>query len=65
MRVVAHEREVLVAEVEQMTVTSGLSSQSRQRARLAGELQSGLLEVVAVEVGVAEGVDEVAGLEAA
>ena len=37
----------------------------RQRPRLALELLARLLEVVAVEVGVAEGVDQVAGLEAA
>jgi hypothetical protein len=49
-----------------MSVTSGLIRIVRQRRkRLARELQAGLLEVVAVEVRVAEGVHEVAGLVAA
>ena len=36
-----------------------------QRARLAGELEAGLVEVVAVEVEIAEGVDEITGFVAA
>ena len=35
----------------------------RQRARRARELQARLLEMVEVEVRVAEGVDELAGLQ--
>ena len=37
----------------------------RQRPRLACQLQPGLLQMVQVQVGVAEGVDELARLQAA
>ena len=48
-----------------MLRTLGVELQAGQRARLAGQLQPGLVEVVEVEVGVAEGVHEVARLEVA
>ena len=44
---------------------SGLSRSRGSGSRLAGQLQPGLVEVVEVEVGVAEGVHEVARLEVA
>ncbi len=64
VRVVVLQLEVLKAEVEQVS-HFGVEPHLRQGSRLAGELEAGLLEVVAVEVGVAEGVDELAGLQAA
>lgn len=46
-----------------MLLTSGLMRIGGQRPRGARELQSGLLQVVEVEMGVARGVDELARLE--
>lgn len=63
-RVVAFKLEVLVAEAEDV-LDVGVDDHARQRARRAGELQAGLLQMVEVEVGVACGMDEVAGTEAA
>ena len=64
VRVVVLQLKVLRAEVEQV-LHFGVELHLRQGSRLAGELEAGLFEVVAVEVGVAEGVDELAGREAA
>ena len=64
VRVVVLQFEVFKAEIEQVS-HFGVEPHLRQGARLAGELEAGLLEVVAVEVGVAEGVDELAGRETA
>ena len=64
MRVVVLQFEVFKAEVEQV-LHFGVELHLWQGSRLAGKLEAGLLEVVAVEVSVAEGVDEFAGREAA
>ena len=64
VRVVVLQFEVFKAEVEQVS-HFGVDLHLWQGSRLAGELEAGLLEVVAVEVGIAEGVDEFAGREAA
>ena len=63
VRVVVLQFEVFKAEIEQVS-HFGVEPHLRQGAWLAGELEAGLLEVVAVEVGIAEGVDEFAGREA-
>src|SRR5580765_6253680 len=61
VRVVALDRDVL--EVEAVDRADlGVEHQRRQRPRLARELQPRLVEVVGVEVGVAERVHEVADL---
>jgi len=62
MGVVVFEAEVFVAEVEDR-FDGGVNAEVRQRAGLAVELQAGLVEVVVVEMGVAEGMDEFAGGE--
>ena len=63
VRVVALDGDVL--EVERVELGHRrVEPQRRQRPRLAGQLQPGLVEVVAVEVRVAERVHEVADLEA-
>ena len=64
VRVVVLQFEVFKAEVEQVS-HFGVELHLWHGSRLAGELEAGLLEVVAIEVGVAEGVDEFAGREAA
>src|SRR3712207_4722760 len=57
VRVVALDRDVL--EVERVELGDRrVQPQGRQRPRLAGQLEPRLLEVVGVEVGVAEGVHE-------
>ena len=61
---VADQLEVLEAEGEQV-LHVGVEPHARQRQRRAGELQVGLLQVVGVEVAVAAGPDELAGLEVA
>src|SRR3954469_22123098 len=63
LRVVALDGDVLVGEVEQRA-HGWIEPQPRQGAGRAGELQAGLLQVVGVEVRVAERVDEVAGPQA-
>ena len=60
-RVIVLQMEVFVAEVEQVFHV-GIEHHTRQGARRTGELQPGLVQVVEVEMGVAGGVDEVAGL---
>src|SRR6516162_8417406 len=57
MMLVVHEREVLVAVLED-TRRAALDYQSGQRQRRARELQVGLREVVEVEVTIATGPDE-------
>src|SRR5689334_7790425 len=63
MGLVALEGEVFVLELEQLA-TRGVEAHAREGARAAGELLARLLEVVEVEVCVAEGEDEFAGPEA-
>ncbi len=62
--IVVVEAEVLEAEV--VDVFDGrIDPHLRQRARLAGELEFGLLDVILIEMEVAEGVDEIARFVAA
>ncbi len=63
VRLVAFEREILVAEREQVGHRR-IEQHARQRARRARELQPRLLEMIEIEVRVAERVDELAGLRA-
>ena len=60
--VIVFEGEVFVLEVED-GFHVGVDTHPRQGARLTGELQAGLLQMVEVEVSIACGVDEVAGTE--
>ena len=62
MGVVAREGEVVMAEREDV-LGVGVDRHRGKRTRRAGQLEIGLFQVVQVEVGVAEGVDEVAGLQ--
>ena len=63
MGLVADQLEVLEAEVEQI-LHLGIQLHARQRQRLAGQLQVGLLQVVGVQVAIAAGPDELARLQA-
>src|SRR5262245_57212326 len=63
MRIVAFEQEILVAEREQV-LGGGRKPHGGKPARRAGELLARLLEMVQVEMRVAEGVNELAGLQA-
>ena len=62
MRIVVFQLEVLELEIEDRP-DRRVDPHRRQRPRLARKLQPGLFEVVVVEVGVAERVDEVARRE--
>ena len=62
--VVAFEGEVLVLEIVQV-LHVWVDAHCREWAGLTGELLADLIEMVQVDVGVAGGVDEVAGLQAA
>ena len=62
--VVAFQGEVLVLEIVQV-LHVWVDAHCRERAGLTGELLADLIEMVQVDVGVAGGVDEVAGLQAA
>ena len=62
MRVVARDLDVLELELVERG-DRGVEHQRGQRPRLPRELETGLLEVVEVEVRVAEGVHEVADPE--
>ena len=62
MRVVADQFEILELEIVDV-LHRRIQLHLRQRARLAGELQLRLFEVIGVEVQVAEGVDECAWLQ--
>ena len=62
--VVAFEGEVFVLEIED-GLHIWVDAHCRERAGLTGELLADLIEMVQVDVGVAGGVDEVAGLQAA
>ena len=61
-RVIVFEAEVFVFEVE-YALYIGIKHHSWQLARCAGELQSGLVEVVKIKVGVTRGVDELSRLQ--
>ena len=62
MRPVALEAEMVVAEIGDRAYPR-VQVHRRQRSRFARQLLLGLLEVVEVEVGVAEGMDESSGGE--
>src|SRR5437870_4706398 len=62
MRLVALEREILVLELEQLA-PRGVEAHAREGPRRAGELRARLLEVIEIQVRIAEGEDELAGLE--
>ncbi len=62
MRVVADEFEVLEFEIVDVA-DGGIDFHPRKRARLTGELKLGLLDVILIQVQIAEGVDEGARLE--
>ena len=64
VRVVIRQFEIFEFEVEQVGY-GGVELHFRQRARFAGQLQFGLLEVVAVNMRVAQRVDEFARLQTA
>src|SRR5580698_5643785 len=57
VRIIAFEREVLVAKRQQIS-DGGIEQHPRQRARRTRQLQPRLIEMVKVEMRVAEGVDE-------
>src|ERR1700688_876684 len=59
MRVVAFNREILVAEAENI-LHRRVELHHRQRARRARQLQARLLQVIEIKMRVAEGVHEVA-----
>ena len=63
MRVVALEGEILVAEGEEVG-RRGIQAHQRQGAGLSRQLLAGLLDVIQVQVGIAQRVHELAGLEA-
>src|SRR5207244_3802757 len=62
-RIVSLQREVLVAEREEV-LHGGIQAHHRQWPWGPGELLTRLLEVIEVQVGIAQGMDEFAGLEA-
>ena len=64
MRIVIEQGDVLVGEVGEFT-NLGVECEPGQGTQFAAELFAGLVEVVVVEVEIAEGVDEFAGLEVA
>src|SRR5262245_57230779 len=57
VRLVALQREVLVAEGEQIG-DGGVEPHARQRPRLASELLARLIEVVQIQVRITQGVDK-------
>lgn len=63
MRVIALEGEIIVFKVEKI-VDGGVDYHLGQRSRLPGELQTCLVEMIDVEVRIAEGMHEVAGTKA-
>ena len=63
MGIVVDELEVLVLEIEER-LDVGIDLHLGEGTGLTGELETGLLEVVQIEMGVTRGVDEVTGLEA-
>lgn len=64
MRFVANQFEVLEAEGEQVLHVR-IELHGRQRQRLAGQLQVGLLQVIGVQMTVAAAPDELARLQVA
>lgn len=63
MRIVAHELEVLIGEVEQRA-DLGIDLHAGKRAGSPFELLAGLVEMGEIEMGVAERMDELSGFEA-
>ena len=64
MRVVAFQSEVLKNKILKLRA-GWIKNHARQGAAFAGELQAGLVEVVGIEMKVAEGVNKRSGLETA
>lgn len=64
MRVIALESEIGIFETEDI-LHLRINLHDRQRTRFAGYLETSLLEMVEIEVGVAESVDEIARLKVA
>ena len=60
--VVVFEREVFELEIE-YALNLGIDDHARKRTRIARHLQLDLLEVVAIDVGIAKCVDELTSLE--
>ena len=64
VRVVAFQREILVAEILEV-LHVGIEQHSRERARFAGELDAGLLQMIGIKMEIAESVDKLLGFESA
>lgn len=64
MRIVVEEGEVVVGEVGEFA-NFGVEREAGKGTQLAAELFAGVVDVVVVEMEIAEGVDEVAGFEVA
>lgn len=64
MGLITLQGEILEREREQI-LDLGVEPHGRQRIRLAAQLQVGLLDVVGIQVAVAAGPDELAGLQVA
>src|SRR5690606_25670566 len=62
MRFVAFEAEIVIGEVEDR-LHIGIDVHARQRARFARELQIRLLQMIEIEMRVAEGMDELPRLQ--
>ena len=62
MRVIALQLEILVLEVED-ALHIGIDVHDGQFARFTGELQTCLVKVVQIQVGVARGMNELTGLQ--
>src|SRR5690606_40226459 len=62
MRIVAFESEILENEILD-PLALGVDDQLGQWTRIAAELQPGLFEMIAVEMGIAQRMDEIADLE--
>ena len=62
MRIISLKLEVLILEVE-YALYIGVDYHLGQRTRLTGELQTCLVKVVQIEVGITCGMDEITGFE--
>ena len=60
VRVVAGEGEIFIFEIENR-LDVGIQYHLGQRPRFAGELQMHLFEMIGLDVGIAQGVNEIAG----
>ena len=62
LRIVTLQLEIIEAERKQVLYL-GIDLHSRQRARFALQLGSGLLQVIGIEMGIAQGMDELTRLQ--